>query len=238
MTTPICIMNNGSITIIEILVLLAGLIGNAFLPKQALRYACWKQTKREKPEPESGKKELLLVTLAGELVYLALGVYWSLTYKEAIVILNTLFFGFALFGTYVDAKIRIIGNEMLKAMLVLVIVYKAVTYTSLKDLALSLAGFGFILGIFAAAAGLNYLHRGCMGVGMGDIKLAMIAGLLAGWPGVLDLLLGLAVALIGYILVVPMMFRKAGIHTPIKLSDHFAMCMSIMAGILYYLSRV
>ena len=91
-----------------------------------------------------------------------------------------------------------------------------------------MAALGVVILTFGLAMLGTMKLKGVFGVGMGDIKLAMVIALTVGWPGVLTFLGGMAIAIIVYCIV--------GLRARVlRKESFFPMCGMIMAGLLFAL---
>lgn len=126
--------------------------------------------------------------------------------------------------TLVDVYMGIIPNESVLIILVAGIVYRMINggLTSFKG---SLLGLGFIVLVFGITGAIVYFTRGTIGVGAGDLKLAMVAAITLGFPGTLYLLLGMAIALLGYLAI------KLATRT-LVMGSSFPMAGQIMVGFI------
>lgn len=204
-----------------LLICLSGM-GSAVIPQVAFQYTNYKNERRGKEKVQSvpSRQMMLLCGLAG--AALAGLAAYSLPFWRASFCV--VFIWFAAFGICVDGYIRIIGNEMLLAMLIVGISYRMVD-GGLSSFAGSLLALLLTIALFAAAAGITYLRRMSGGVGMGDVKLAMVIAITAGWPGTMYFLGGMAAAMILYIAF--LFFRKR-----FFLKNTFPMCGPLMFGLL------
>ena len=142
----------------------------------------------------------------------------------AKAILCIVFALFAVFGTTVDSYIRIIGNEMLLAMLPVGILYRILDGGISSLLGSLLALLIIILTFGLAMMGTKKL-KGVIGVGMGDVKLSMVIALTVGFPGVTTFMGGMALAIVVYCFI--------GLRTHmLQKNSYFPMCGMIMAGFL------
>lgn len=130
----------------------------------------------------------------------------------------------AVFGICVDAFIRIIANEMLWIILAAGLCYR-IYFGGLRALWGSAWALLLVIAVFGMTILFTFVRKGTPGVGMGDIKLAMIIAITVGWPGVFYFLTGMAGAIGIYCL--------AGMKCGFLARDStFPMCGHIMAGFL------
>lgn len=207
---------------LEGMIVILGGAGSAVLPYVAYQYAIYKNKIRRKDAID--RPRFLWRVMAAALfgtVFAGAALYCMPLWKAAFSIL---FCWFAIFGICVDHYIRIIGNEMLLALLVLGACYRFLD-GGLHSFLGSLAALGIVVALFAAAAGLTFLHKGSGGVGMGDVKLAMVIAITVGWPGVVYFLGGMACAMflyVAYLCIVNRLFFHSS----------FPMCAPLMIGFL------
>lgn len=204
-----------------LLICLSGM-GSAVIPQVAFQYANYKNERRGKAKVQSApsRQMMLLCGLAGAALA-GLAAYSLPLWRASFCVV---FIWSAVFGICVDGYSRIIGNEMLLAMLIIGISYRVVD-GGLSSFAGSLLALLLTIALFAAAAGITYLRRMSGGVGMGDVKLAMVIAITAGWPGTMYFLGGMAAAMILYIAF--LFFRKR-----FFLKNTFPMCAPLMIGLL------
>lgn len=199
----------------------------AFVPGEAYRYAVWKAKKREKPlplPPESIWQKLGCILFCG--AFTAVTAVCEPSWKALFAA------GFALvacFGICVDEMIRMIGNEMVLGLFGAGILYRLLS-GGWRALLSSLEATGLILLLFIAAAFLTKLIASAGGVGMGDIKLAMVGAFIAGTENLIPYVVGMSAAMIGYILC------KFKLRTLTRRSA-FPMCLPLMAGLLFSVSQ-
>lgn len=192
------------------------------LPDLAFAFASYKQKKRGLEVPrQCPSVRWRMVSTAVCLAYEGAAMWYM---PQTLAVLSILFVYAAIFGSCVDMMIRIIANEMLLALLPVGIGYRILAggIGSLKG---SLGGLMLVLAVFASAAAVTRLIKGIGGVGMGDIKLAMVAAVTAGWPGSLYFLGGMALAIGAFCLIGVKSFL-------LRRDSTFPMCGHIMAGLL------
>lgn len=214
--------------IINVLTVLMCAAAGLFIPGYAYKYACWKNKKRgkEKISTELWKGWKIVFPV----VILALGYmsFENFPGWKAIFILVFVLFG--VFGIVVDSLIRIIGNEMLLIMLVVGIIYRGVD-GGVRSYIGSALGLGIVIAVLLVSAVVTYFFVGARGVGMGDIKLCIVAAVTVGFPGTLYFMLGMAVAMLAYVLL-KIVTVPAYIHSIFHVSNTFPMCGVIMAGFI------
>lgn len=130
----------------------------------------------------------------------------------------------AAFGICVDRLIRVIANEMLWVILAAGLIYR-IHIDGLRALWGSAGALLLVIAVFGMTMLFTYFRKGSPGVGMGDIKLAMVIAVTVGWPGVIYFLTGMAGAIGIYCI--------AGIKCGfLARGSTFPMCGHIMAGFL------
>nr|WP_288825217.1 hypothetical protein [uncultured Clostridium sp.] len=130
----------------------------------------------------------------------------------------------AAFGICVDRLIRIIANEMLWVILAAGLTYR-IHSNGLPGLLGSAGALLLVIVVFGFTMMFTYARKGTAGVGMGDVKLAMIIAITVGFPGVFYFLTGMA-CVIGF-------YCLAGMKCGFLVRDStFPMCGHIMAGFL------
>lgn len=130
-------------------------------------------------------------------------------------------------GTLIDNRIRIIPNELVLLLLTLGLAYRLmiVGFTGvLRSLLASL----ITAGVFLLAAGATYFLKKNIGVGAGDLKLAVTLSFVVGTSGIYLFLFGMAAAMLLYCLS-GFLFRK------LTIVSTFPMCGQIMAGFVFAL---
>lgn len=199
------------------------------LPHFAYQYACYKQNKKGRAQPEGEirlwQKLLAAVVAAGYTLFAG----WYLPFTETVF--ATVFMMFAIFGITVDQLIRIIGNEMVGWMFLVAVIYRIYS-GGVKSLLNALLAIGCVIAYFALADLIVRLHKGVRGVGMGDVKLAMVIALAVGFPNIYYFVLGMVIAMVSVIL-----YRIIKTPVWIKLMfdtrNTFPMCGPIMVGLLF-----
>ncbi len=128
----------------------------------------------------------------------------------------------AVFGARIDERIRIIPNELVLLILVIGIVNQLAT-GGLRSLGSGLLALIITAGIFFSSAFTTRLLSGSIGIGAGDIKLAMVLSLMLGFENVYLFLMGIVLFLVFYIII--------GFSTKtIWVGSTFPMCIQIMGG--------
>lgn len=155
-----------------------------------------------------------------------LGFYYFGLYKA---IFSSIMLVLAVFGARLDQRIRIIPNELVLLIFGIGLIHQLVT-NGLKGigsgfLALLITGVIFFLSAF-----ITRLLSGSIGVGAGDIKLAMALSMIMGMENIFLFLIGIVFFLAFYILAGFLM-------RTISIGNTFPMCTQIMGGAmvaLYY----
>lgn len=202
--------------------LIAALLVAYAIPDLAYSFVLYKCKKNDWEAPPKRKGFFWYAAcIAAECVCAAVALWFMDMIPAAFCIVFSLF---AIFGTLVDSYIRIIANEMLLVMLPIGLAYRIVKggFSSLLG---SLIALGVVIAVFALAMLATKLLKGAVGVGMGDIKLAMVIALAVGWPDVLLFLGGMAVAIGVYCAI--------GLATRVlQKNSYFPMAGMIMAGLM------
>ncbi len=210
-----------------------GILGNAiltgmscligyFIPDLSHSFACYKSRRKGYPRPQirpgfwwRGLSMLFTTGVAGVSCFL-------LPFDQAIFVILICYI--AIFGICVDRFIRIIANEMLWVILAAGLTYR-IHSEGLNALWGSAGALLLVTAVFGMTMFFTFVRKGTTGVGMGDIKLAMIIAITVGWSGVFYFLVGMAGAIGIYCL--------AGMKCGLLVRDStFPMCGHIMAGFL------
>lgn len=152
--------------------------------------------------------------------------YYFGVYKAVFTSVITLL---AVFGARLDERIRIIPNELVLFILILGLVSQ-ILRTGIKGLA---SGFLAVIvtgSIFFLSAFLTRFLSGSIGVGAGDIKLAMALSMIMGIDNMFIFLTGIVLFLLFYIIV-------GFLTKTLTVGSAFPMCTQIMGGAmlaLYY----
>ncbi len=193
-----------------------------FIPELSYSFACYKCRRKGYPGPIRIPglqwKTVSLIFTAGITGLSRL----LLPFDQAIFTILICYI--AAFGICVDRLIRIIANEMLWVILAAGLTYR-IHSGGLIGLMGSAGAMALVIAIFGLTMIFTYVRKGTAGVGMGDIKLAMIIAITVGFPGVFYFLTGMA-CVIGFYCV-------AGIKYGFLVREStFPMCGHIMAGFL------
>ena len=193
-----------------------------FIPDLSYSFACYKCRRKGYPGPLRIPglqwKVVSLVFTAGVTGLSCL----LLPFDQAIFTILICYI--AAFGICVDRLIRIIANEMLWVILAAGLTYR-IHSGGLIGLMGSAGAMVLVIAIFGLTMIFTYVRKGTAGVGMGDVKLAMIIAITVGFPGVFYFLTGMA-CVIGFYCVAGM---KYGF---LVRESTFPMCGHIMAGFL------
>lgn len=193
-----------------------------FIPDLSYSFACYKCRRKGYPGPLRIPglqwKVVSLVFTAGVTGLSCL----LLPFDQAIFTILICYI--AAFGICVDRLIRIIANEMLWVILAAGLTYR-IHSGGLIGLMGSAGAMALVIAIFGLTMIFTYVRKGTAGVGMGDVKLAMIIAITVGFPGVFYFLTGMA-CVIGFYCVAGM---KYGF---LVRESTFPMCGHIMAGFL------
>lgn len=193
-----------------------------FIPELSYSFACYKCRRKRYPRPLRIPglqwKAVSLIFTAGVTGLSCL----LLPFDQAIFTILICYI--AAFGICVDRLIRIIANEMLWVILAAGLIYR-IHSGGLRGLLGSAGAMALVIAIFGLTMIFTYVRKGTAGVGMGDVKLAMIIAITVGFPGVFYFLTGMA-CVIGFYCVAGM---KYGF---LVRESTFPMCGHIMAGFL------
>ncbi|MDW2796677.1 hypothetical protein RZO55_03675 [Clostridium boliviensis] len=193
-----------------------------FIPELSYSFACYKCRRKGYPRPLRIPglqwKAVSLIFTAGVTGLSCL----LLPFDQAIFTILICYI--AAFGICVDRLIRIIANEMLWVILAAGLIYR-IHSGGLIGLLGSAGAMALVIAIFGLTMIFTYVRKGTAGVGMGDVKLAMIIAITVGFPGVFYFLTGMA-CVIGFYCVAGM---KYGF---LVRESTFPMCGHIMAGFL------
>lgn len=193
-----------------------------FIPELSYSFACYKCRRKRYPRPLRIPglqwKAVSLIFTAGVTGLSCL----LLPFDQAIFTILICYI--AAFGICVDRLIRIIANEMLWVILSAGLIYR-IHSGGLIGLLGSAGAMALVIVIFGLTMIFTYVRKGTAGVGMGDVKLAIIIAITVGFPGVFYFLTGMA-CVIGFYCV-------AGMKYGFLVRDStFPMCGHIMAGFL------
>ncbi len=207
--------------LIKIGVLLGlGFISGLLIPEVSEEIIAYKLKKKGREVPEPLKLNKLLLAVPNALLF-ALAA-WLMPLPEALI---TCIFGYiALVAAVIDYRIRIICNEMVLLIFVLGIVYRVIN-GGVGSLLGSLGAFAIVLVVFGGAAVITRLIANDIGVGAGDIKLAMAIAVTVGFGGIFYFLGGIALAIGAYSII------GLNMHL-LTTKSTFPMCAHIMFGFL------
>ena len=198
------------------------------IPKYAYQYAKYKQEKRGKEFTGQITTSMRVVSVLSAVAY-SLYAYMFLPLTSAVF--ASIFMMFAIFGVIVDHMIRIIGNEMVGIMLIVANIYRVMD-GGFKSLLGSLLAIVCVIAYFALADLIVRLHHGQRGVGMGDVKLAMVIAVAVGFPGIYYFVIGMAIAVLYVVLsrILKNIYLWKQVFNP---NNTFPMCGPIMVGLLF-----
>lgn len=208
--------------LVVLAVILGGIYGY-FAEGFAEKIIAYKEEKREKSYeryPYNPLNNRILNIIVGALLF-GISFYYFNIYKALLSII------FAILGIVIvtiDKKVRIIPNELVLVIFLLGLFNQILTkgFQGLKSglLALILTSIIFFLSAF-----ITKKLSGSIGVGAGDVKLAMAISLYAGIEGVFDFYYGIAIFLALYVLLG--LFTKT-----IKMGHTFPMGTQIIGGFM------
>lgn len=137
-------------------------------------------------------------------------------------ILTSIILILAVFGARLDERIRIIPNELVLLILLIGIINR-LAEGGFKSLGGGFLGFFITAGIFFLSASITKLLSGSIGIGAGDIKLAMVLSLMLGLENVILFLIGIVLFLLIYIIF-------GFLTKTMWIGSAFPMCTQIMGG--------
>ena len=209
--------------LIKIIVFLSAGIAISFIipgiVQEIIRYKYAQRNKCMLVFHKSEWHKPLLIFLNGGLFALA---GWKMPLPEAFLV--CCFVLIAIIGSIIDSRIRIIANEMVLLLLILGIIYRAFAGGIYSFLG-SLTALALVIATFGGTALINKRIMKNVGIGAGDIKLAMVIAITVGYPGVFYFLGGMAIAMGAYCAVGLMLCLLTS-------SSTFPMCGHIMVGLL------
>lgn len=133
----------------------------------------------------------------------------------------------AIIGALVDHRIRMIPNELVLLLLALGLAYR-ITVAGVAGLPRSLLASLITAGVFLLAAAITYFLKKDVGIGAGDLKLAVTISFIIGLSGIYLFLFGMVAAMLLYCLG-GLLSRR------LTVSSTFPMCGQIMAGFIFTL---
>lgn len=175
--------------------LLCGLATGAFIPMAAQKLVVYKCSNRNKAVPDFYLPQSYKVLLLFINAFLFALAGWFMPLIQACLVCVLAFT--ALVSVIVDIQIRIICNEAVLLILVLGTAYRIID-GGFQSLLGSLAALGIVLVVFGGAALITKKLTSELGVGAGDIKLAIAIAVTVGFSGVFYFLGGVAVAIGAY----------------------------------------
>lgn len=204
-----------------LLALMSGSIAY-FIPKLSYSFACYKSRQKGYPLLWSapGMRWKYFSMLFSAAVAGVSGCWMPIGQAVFVMIICHI----AVFGICMDTFMRIIANEMLWIILAAGLSYRLYS-GGLRALWGSAGALLLVIAVFSMTALFTFARKGTAGVGMGDVKLAMIIAITVGWPGVFYFLAGMA----GTIGIYCITGVKCGW---LNRGSTFPMCGHIMAGFL------
>lgn len=200
-----------------------GTIIALYLPSAITKLADYKMDQSQKPRVVIRLSITTRICLTVLHVLLYVAAFFYIPLPQAILV--AFFITIACIAAIIDFYLRIIPNEIVLILLASGILYRILDggFASLLG---SLIALLLTIVLFAAAAGITFIRKHTIGVGAGDIKLAMVLSIALGFPGVVYFFLGLGVAVIAYLLI----SLKGGFL--IK-DSYFPMAAPILVGFLF-----
>lgn len=203
----------------------AGAGVGAYIPPIVGKVAGFKCRQYGKPflrNSFSGKSRVLVILLTAALAALSV---WCVPLSQAPFYIG--FCVIAIVGTLIDTQIRMIPNELVLLLFALGLGYRLMV-AGFAGLLHSLLASLITAGIFLLAAGTTFVLKKSIGVGAGDLKLAMAISFIVGLSEIYLFLFGMVASLLVYCLA-GLCFRK------LTVSSTFPMCGQIMAGFVFTL---
>ena len=155
--------------------------------------------KYKRPEAEFSEDSFLNFNIMQVLITIVTGVLWALTgsmNNVVIAFIISLQITLGIIIAYIDAKIRIIPNELVLTMIILGILFQTINF-GFKALAGAAISMAVMMVVFTAVAGFVGFGK----VGAGDVKLAGAMGLSLGYPLIITAIGIMAVALLVFIAI-------------------------------------
>lgn len=128
----------------------------------------------------------------------------------------------AVFGARLDERIRIIPNELVLVILAIGI-FNRLMLEGLKSLGSGFLALIITAGVFFLSAYVTRLLSGSIGIGAGDIKLAMVVSFMLGFDNVYLFLMGIIIFLAFYIMI-------GFLTKTMWIGSAFPMCTQIMGA--------
>lgn len=142
---------------------------------------------------------------------------------------NILMLAISIYAIRLDERIRIIPNELVLFLSLVGLISQYIN-SGIKGVMLSILSLIFTAALFFMTAFVTKKLSGNIGVGAGDIKLAMALSIILGINNLLDFWLGIVACLVAYIGI--------GLYTKnIRVGSYFPMCFQIMGGFMLVLYK-
>lgn len=158
---------------------------------------------------------------------LVIGTSFSLSiyfFDGANIILTSLLALIAILGMRIDQKIRIIPNELVLVVIAIGFTHQMIN-KGLRGVISGILALFLTAIIFFLSASITRMLSGKIGVGAGDIKLAMAISIYTGMEDIFTFLLGMVIFLIIYLII--------GLYTrSIYMGSTFPMATQIMGGLM------
>ena len=162
--------------------------------EKVINYKCI-QLNKERPVGDIISKEIKIIFIIVHILLYTIGFFLIPVPKSIFV---ALFISISMVITIVDISIHIIPNESVLLLLFIGILYR-LAGGGLASLKSAILGLLIISVLFLGTGLIVFLLKGTIGVGAGDLKLAMVISIILGYPGSLYFIVGLSLALLGYI---------------------------------------
>lgn len=201
--------------------IMSGMVGavlGLFLPDMVsgvIEYKC-KQRRLRQPDSQSLLSGALFM---GIIVFMvSASVVAGIVAPIGLDMFLIVFAAMSLIVSLTDYYIRLIPNECVLMIIIIGIIYRFCQGGGIALLN-SLVALGVIVLIFGGSAAIFYMIKKQSGVGAGDIKLAMAIAITVGIPGVYYFLLGMALAVIVYLLAV-IKLRRFSVNRYFPMAAH------------------
>lgn len=182
---------------------------------------------KNKGKYEIKKMEMYWDRSVNTLVLLILSNLALFYYRPPYVFLILTLTFLGLLAIRIDERIRIIPNELVLAIFILGIIKQILTF-GIKGLVSGTLGLLATSLLFVGSAYITRLLSGSIGVGAGDIKLAMAISFFLGISGIYKFWLGIVLFLAGFVIL--------GLkNKTLKIGSSFPMAMQIIGGFILVL---
>lgn len=212
----------------SIVLVIFGLIISKNIPNVLIKTILWKEKQNNKTYTLHRNEynwdkwvNGVLISVGFGLAFYYYGIYKAI-FASIMVVL-------AVFGARLDQRIRIIPNELVLLIFTLGLIHQLVT-NGLKGIGSGFLALLITAVIFFLSAFITRLLSGSIGVGAGDIKLAMALSMIMGMENIFIFLLGIVLFLAIYIII-------GFLTRTLAIGNTFPMCTQIMGGAiiaLYY----